>query len=453
MAGIGFTLKRVISRGDLTSFTAGSLSGVLVVAGPSLLSMATIWLVMGPLGAARPEAAAPFTALLIYTLALSTILSGGIQYSFTRFVADRIHERAEPVAVGALLRLLAWLAPSACAAGALFSLIGRVLPGNQALAAAVSGLLSGAVTCMWVLVLFSSLLHKHARILLVYGLGMAAAAGLSWLGRDMGPAGLALGFGLGYLVLCAGLLILILAEFKPQAPPRGSAVVAMARRYPALCAYGFTYYAATWADKFAAWLVLGDAPLGTRLLLHQPTDSVAYLAGLTIVPGLAFFVIASETSYFAALRRFLKALSGRPYLDIQRTLADLAARGREALAALALFQALVTAAALLAAPALALEPGRMRGFAVYTLGAFFQLMAVAAQNFLFYVEAYGKALSGAAVFLVVNAALSTALALAAPGLGPGWGFLAGALASAVLSLFLALRSLRCLDRLLYTSSN
>lgn len=452
MAGIGFTLKRVITKGGLSSFAVGSLSGVFIVAGPSLMAMASLWLITGPLAAVGEANMGQFTALLVYTFAATIILSGGLQYSFTRYVADAIHRGDERVAVGALLRLLAGLVPSAFALAASAAYALPVLPGVSLPAAmALCGWLAASVTAMWVLVLFSSMLRAYGRILGLYAASMALAVLAAWALKGAGSPGLVAAFSLAYTALDLGLLVLIVLEHRPLRPPRGSAVLAMARRYPALFWYGIAYYAAGWVDKAVYWIAEGVAMEGTALRLYPPMDSVAYFAGLSMVPGLVFFIVSSETDYFAALRRFLTALSGKPYRKIRQCLEELNRKARLSLSRLGIFQAGLSLAAILVAPLLVAHPAVQRiPFALYVAGAVFHLVALAAQNFLFYIEAYVPALGGALAFLGGSLAASIASALLVPGGPPGLGYLAGAALSALVSVRSLYASLRSLDRVLYT---
>ncbi|HOX92719.1 MAG TPA: exopolysaccharide Pel transporter PelG, partial [Spirochaetales bacterium] len=339
MAGIGFTLKRVISRGDVTSFALGSLGGVFIVAGPSILSMVSLWLVTGPLASAQPGSMGPFTAALIYTLMGSTILSAGLQYTFTRSVADSLHRGQEGQAVGALLKLLAWLAPLSFALGALVAWLLVMFPGSTAMLESITvGILASSTTCLWILVLFSSMLHRYLRVLVLYAFGMAAAVLLSGpLAKAMGSAGLALAFAGAYLVIDIGLLVFILAERKPLTPVGFDPPRKMAQRYPALLLYGFAYQGALWADKIITWFSRGRQEPGSSLFLAPQVDSVAYLASLSLVPGLVFFIVSSETEYFAALRRFLNALAKQPYRVIRSTMHELQVRAKSAVARLATF--------------------------------------------------------------------------------------------------------------------
>lgn len=451
MAGIGFTLKRVISRGDVTSFALGSLGGVFIVAGPSILSMFSLWLVTGPLSSVEPSAMGPFTATLIYALMTSTILSAGLQYTFTRSVADALHRGQEGQAAGALLKLLAWLAPLSFAFGFAAAWPLSLFPGAPNwLESAALGLLSMTATCMWMLVLFSSMLHRYLRVLVLYALGLGAAVFLSGpLAAKVGSAGLCLAFGGAYLILDLGLLALIVTERRPEKPAAFEAPRILARRYPALLAYGFAYQGALWADKLLTWFLRGRPEPGTSLFLAAEVDSVAYLASLSLIPGLVFFIVASETDYFAALRRFLNALTKRPYRVIRSALHELQRHARRAVVRLAVFQASVTLAVILARPIIA--PGaEATAFTLYAAGALFQLVALCAQNFLFYLEAYEQAFLGALAFLAGNA-LATAMGLLFIANWPaGAGYLLGAALSAWVSSASLARTLRGLDRFLYT---
>jgi uncharacterized membrane protein len=104
MAGIGFTLRKVIARGEMGSTVQAALSGILIVAGPWILSIITLSIVNRYMGVMMAEASGLFIAQLVYTYSASLILFSPIHLLFTRLIADLIWEDRESEAS----RLLLW---------------------------------------------------------------------------------------------------------------------------------------------------------------------------------------------------------------------------------------------------------------------------------------------------------------------------------------------------------
>ena len=71
MAGIGFELQRVLKRGGIGSFVKVALSGIMIVAGPWLLSIIGIFLIGRFAGVALREGRSLFMSVVIYSYAFS----------------------------------------------------------------------------------------------------------------------------------------------------------------------------------------------------------------------------------------------------------------------------------------------------------------------------------------------------------------------------------------------
>ena len=102
MAGIGFELRKVMGRGGIGSFLRAAFAGIMIVAGPWILSVIGINIIqrlpglsLGPL--------AYFAAAVIYCYAWSLFLFGGFHFLFTRIVADKLYEKKEGEAAGAIV--------------------------------------------------------------------------------------------------------------------------------------------------------------------------------------------------------------------------------------------------------------------------------------------------------------------------------------------------------------
>ncbi|HEB10082.1 MAG TPA: hypothetical protein ENI06_02575, partial [Spirochaetales bacterium] len=103
MAGIGFELQRVLRKGGMTSFLQVALSGVIIVAGPWLLSIIGIFLISRFAGFALKEGASLFMGVIIYSYAFSLFIFGGTHYVFTRFISDLIYLEKKEESAAALI--------------------------------------------------------------------------------------------------------------------------------------------------------------------------------------------------------------------------------------------------------------------------------------------------------------------------------------------------------------
>ena len=95
MAGIGFELRKVISRGNFGSFVKAAISGIMIVAGPWLVSILSLTVVARFFAGTYAEAPTLFLAVLVYGYAGSLIVAGGFHYLFTRLIADLLYEKKE----------------------------------------------------------------------------------------------------------------------------------------------------------------------------------------------------------------------------------------------------------------------------------------------------------------------------------------------------------------------
>ena len=69
MAGIGFELRKAISRGGLGSFLKAAFSGIMIVAGPWIMSIIGITAIQRLMGFAVEEAPEHFMGVVIYSYA------------------------------------------------------------------------------------------------------------------------------------------------------------------------------------------------------------------------------------------------------------------------------------------------------------------------------------------------------------------------------------------------
>ncbi|MBI9106257.1 MAG: exopolysaccharide Pel transporter PelG [Spirochaetales bacterium] len=455
MAGIGFELRKVINKGGLGSFFQIAMSGAMIVAGPWILSIITIILIQTFLIQALDGKLELFMGVIIYCYAFSLFLFGGFHYLFTRRMSDLLYNKKEGQAFGYVLLL--------CIPVSLVSIL-LSLPSvlmldlkieHAALFKASTVLIFTIVNCMWIVMLFVSVLKWYMKILIVYASGLFSSLFFIYIAsKHFGLAGALLGFGTGHLLIVILLIILCRAAWKPVKPEPPHDIKTSAGFHPLrnfikyllrhryLFGAGLLYYWGIWIDKFIFWQSFGENLSETYIRLFSAYDIPVYLANLTMIPGLIFFVIFSETEFYTALKRFLFKLTGGRYSDIlmaKRTL------GRVTLTSIkeqSIMQGTITVIIIIMSENIIMQ---------ITLAAvFFHLLLLTLLNYLFYIEQYRHAFYCSAVFFCVNAITALITAASILSLSPGFSYMISAAAASGTAVFLLKRDISTLERHIFT---
>jgi uncharacterized membrane protein len=458
MAGIGFELQRVLRKGGLGSFVKVALSGIMIVAGPWLLSIAGIFLIGRFADFIFREGRSLFMGVVIYSYAFSLFIFGGSHYIFTRLLSDLIYLRKSREAASLLLLFSLFVAALAAAisiaALTRVSLLGVSRPLLFKICAVGFFVI---INLAWLQMIFISLLKKYVAIFLVFLGGMTlSVAGVLALGRIMALGGAMLGFACGQGFTVALLLILSFQEYRPgKIKETIQAMLRDVPKYRFLFLSGLFYYWGIWIDKMVFWVFLGEPVPGTFFRLFEVYDIPVYLANLTMIPGLVYFIVVLETEFYTYLKDFLQSLGEGIFKDIQKRKQLLLLTLKRGLREQSLFQGVITAAFLILAPSLA---GAFTGvdatlLQITMLAVFFQLLFLTEMTFLFYFELYLPSFIGAVVYFTVNLALSLLTALAGRGFF-GLSYLAAGITASLLCALFLLRAVKKADRLVlarYTS--
>ena len=458
MAGIGFELQRVLRRGGIGSFVKVALSGIMIVAGPWLLSIIGIFLIGRFAGFTLQEGRSLFMGVVIYSYAFSLFIFGGSHYIFTRLLSDLIYLKKNRQAASLLLFFS--LIVIALAAGISITAMRWIsLPGvsRPLLFKTFAAAFFVIINLAWLLMIFISLLKKYVAIFLVFLGGMILSViGVLFLGRTMGLGGAMLGFfaGQGFTVVL--LLILSFQEYRPaEVKETLKALVSYFPKYGFLFLSGLFYYWGIWIDKMIFWAVLGQPVPGTFFRLFERYDIPVYLSNLTMIPGLVYFIVVLETDFYSYLKDFLGSLANGMLGDIQKRKSLMRTKLRQGLREQSLFQGVITAAFLILAPALGsifsgIDVPLLR---MAMIAVFFQLLFLTEMTFLFYFEQYLPAFLAALSYFLVNLGGSLATAFHGANLFGMSYLVAGVVASGICALFL-FKTVRRADRLIlarYTS--
>ena len=448
MAGIGFVLRKLTSRGDLLGLVQGYAHASISSSGGWLFTIVTLSLItfFGPSFASYADLSV-FRLIVVYNFAFSLVLTGPLVLVLTRYLSDQIFARTVDgvpgMVVGGMTVAVVTSAPLVLP---FYFLYLDLTP-----AARVAGWLGYAlVTAVWVLGVFLSTLKEYGAVTRTFGMGMLIALAAAYgAGPNAGVSGMLLGFDVGLAFIVFALVARVFAEF-PFPVSRPFAFLPYFRSQWPLALSGGIYFTGIWADKWLMWMAPERQVLPSGLVSYPDYDSALFLAALSIVPSMAVFVVNIETRFFDQYHRFYRAIGSHATLarlyDLQAGLLKAVFLGSRQLV---LPQAMLVVAALALAPAIFtafdIPYGQIGIFRIAMLGALFQLFFMLLTIVLSYLDLNRLTLGLHTLFLVTNTLGTVAtLYLGFPYYGYGYF-----LASVVSFLAACLVTFRCLDDLPY----
>ncbi len=455
MAGIGFELQRVLKHGGMTGVFKVALAGIIIVAGPWLISILGIFALSRFAGFALKEGGFLFTAAIVYSYAFSLFLFGGLHYIYTRYTSDLIYIKDDSRAFSTLLLsmlIIGIMSTLVAIAGVIFIKTDNIE--NLFMYKIFAAVLFVSVNLIWLVMIFITLLKKYMTIFLVYIIGMILSFGaVYFLGRDYKLGGAMAGFSIGQVSILVMLLFLILRYIKPGNIFREmKPLMSYFKKYKYLLGAGVFYSAGIWIDKIALWIYAGSHVEGTYLVLFEHYDITVYFANLTLIPGLVYFMIFSETNFYVRLRRFLMKISTRTFTEIQEEKFKLLHTMRVSIREQSMFQGVITVGLIILAESI--NENFLGGYSsLLTLrlvlsGVFFHLLFLTLLTFLFYLERYKEAFLTQICFFSINFGGTLYFAgISIPVYGAGY-LISGIVTSILSGLFLW-RAIKTMDRRIF----
>lgn len=443
MAGIGFELQRALRGGSLVKAVTVALTGIVIVAGPWLISIIGISIITGTASFVLREGQGLFIGVIVYAYAFSICLFGGLHYIFTRYISDLLFNKKYHRVTATLVLVSLGTVFLGVLMGLPFALsVSSPQISHGALFKVAMVILFVAINIIWLEMLVITILKGFFTIIGAYLAGMAVSVGGTvYLGARYALGGALLGFSIGQFAVALILFIIILRWTVPSRPRYElKPLWNHARRYRALMLSGWFYSAGLWVDKMVFWFTKGSSIGGTPIHLYEGYDNAAYIANLSVIPALVFFTIFTETTFFAGLRRFLLKLGTHIYTRIIEERYALLQNSRKIIGEQLYFHGLIVLVLLVI----------LRGFLVKVLvvAVFFHMAFLTFFTFLFYLESYDKALGSSILFFFTNFALTLA-SVYVSWIPPGTGYLAGALVAGVYSLYHLYNNLNNLDRIIF----
>ncbi|HDZ57386.1 MAG TPA: histidine kinase [Pseudomonas xinjiangensis] len=437
MAGIGFELRKILSRDSYTATLRAYVYAGLISSGPWVLSIISVMLIgFLSLGVVTPDVLVrQFLVTVTYLMASSLILTGGLQLFFTRFVSDRLFERRYDMIMPNLLGILLLVT---LGAGLLACVILWFLF-DQPFIYRLLVLSNFVVLCnLWLVIIFLSGMKAYNRILLVMFLGYSLMVGSAFVLRAWQMDGLLLALLIGHSSLLFLFLFDILREYQSD---RLIAFDFLDRSkvFLSLLATGLCYNLGIWVDKFIFWFnpatsdqVIG--PLRASMLYDLPI----FLAYLAIIPGMAVFLVRIETDFAEWYERLFSAIrDGQTLQHIGQLKNEMTLSIRQGLQEICKVQGITVVLIFLFAPSLldwlGMSQYYLPLFYVDVVGVSIQVLFMALLNVFFYLDKRAVVLELCLLFVVLNILLT----LLSQYLGPsffGYGFTVSLICCVLLGL-------------------
>ena len=449
MAGIGFELRKLLKRESFIGLLQAYGFAGLISAGPWVLSIVGVMLigVMSVGVVDQSHMVAQFLVSVTYLMAASLILTGALQLLFTRFVADRLFEKKHAVI---LPNLMGALTLTTIVSGVTGALVLSLLFQETVLYRLLMLACFVTLCNIWIAVVFLSSMKEYLKILGIFLIGYVITVTAALLLRPYGLEGLLMGFLWGHATLFFLMLALVLRNHP------GDRLIAfdfLPRRqvFYSLAATGLFYNIGIWADKFIFWFnPLTSEPVIGPLRASVIYDLPIFLAYLSIVPGMAVFLVRLETDFAEQYDAFYRAVrEGDTLANIERIKDNMVYAVRQGIYEIFKVQGLTVVILFLGGPiilqAIGISPLYIHLFYVDVAAVGMQVVLLAIMNVFFYLDKRRIVLGLSIFFASVNIGAT----LATQYLGPsfyGYGFATAVALTSVLGLAILSRKL---DRLEY----
>ena len=450
MAGIGFELRRLLRKNTLLGLVEAYAYAGIIGSGPWVFSIIGILLV----GIFSASIVVPsilvtqFQTSVTYLVASSLILTGLVQLAFTRFVSDRLFEKKREVILPNLngLMLIVVMVASVIGTFCLFILLPELGLLYRLLMLAGFVLMSA----VWVMTVFLSGMKRYKAIVILFGCAYALIVLTALWWRPHGLEGLLAGFVFGHLILLAGMWVLTVREFNPQGKLISFEFADSKKLYPSLMAIGLLYNLGIWVDKFMFWYFPPTSdPIIGHLRASLIYDLPVFLSYLSIIPGMAVFLVRIETDFVEFYDKFYDAVRGGGSLEYIENMRDeMVYSIQQGLSEIGKIQTLAVLATFVAGPALLGWLGISQLYLpllyVQVIGAGLQVGLMAILNVFFYLDQRRIVLFLCIEFVVLNVAL-TGLTLWLGAALYGYGFALSVLITLATGLVLLSRQLNRLE--------
>ena len=308
MAGIGFSLRKILSHDTLTRTTAAYSVAGLISGGPWLISVFSI-ILLAILVSFIPEYRlymTQFQVSITFLVAGSLIFSGLAGDSFSRYAADQIFSNRSTDVLSNLNGML--LVMTTCAGVLSFLFVLFLFP-QQCILYRLSLMSSFVVLSnIWVVISLLTGLKDYKVILKAFFFSYIVLVSLAYSLRHFGLEAFMYSFLLGQLILWFMLMVALYKNY-PTNTIISFHFLKKGSVHRILILIGFIFNLAVWVDKFIFWY----SPSTSYQVIGPFRGSWFYdlpifIAYLCSVPGMAVFLLLIETNFSDDYKDFHEAI-------------------------------------------------------------------------------------------------------------------------------------------------
>ncbi len=302
MAGIGFVLRKLLKKDDLSGVIQAYLHATLASSGPwlfTVLALGSFFVITGDY--IQHELLDNFRVILLYNFAFSLVISAPFTIVSTRYLADLIYREDVEDAPAMLLGTLLVLDFVSLPAVSGFYLFCTNLELSLVFYAVINFILIAGI---WQSSIFISAIKQYTGVTFsfIFGLIVAVFAAV-YLANIYSELGMINGFNLGLAFIFSSLVALVFAEY-PKKCTQLFQVLPYFKKYRELALGALLYSIGIWADKWIMWFAPEAVTLPNGLVMYPHYDSAMFVAYLTVVPAMSMFLISQETSFFEQYIKF-----------------------------------------------------------------------------------------------------------------------------------------------------
>lgn len=425
MAGIGFELRKLLKKDSLFGLLQAYGYAGIIGSGPWVLAILGVMSV-GILSLhlnTRSDIVLSFLISITYLMAASIVFGGWLQLMLTRYISDLIYVKKYLEIIPNLFGALLVTTVTSLAFGLLF----WPLFSEQSLAYRM--LMTGSLVLLsniWILVVMLSGMRSYQNVLASFAIGYFLTIIFSVSLRGFGLEGLLSGFFLGQSIMMFFMLGLIVHEYSTDKLISFN-FLDRHKVFYSLAAISVIYNLGVWADKLMFWFnpvtsepIIG--PLRSSIIYDPPI----FLAYLSIIPGMAVFLLRMEADFVDKYNAFYDAIkNGAPLKEIRRCKISMIETIRVSFFEIFKVQAITAAVLIYAADEIlsffSISTNYRMLFAVDVAAVGVQVALLGVFNVLFYLDKRFIILALSIAFLLSNCILT----LITQQLGPmfyGYGF-------------------------------
>lgn len=332
MAGIGFELRKILKRDSYVSLVQAYLYAGVISSGPWILSIVGLQLIgLLSLAASTSERfIGHFHTTITYAIVASMLLTSVLQQSFTRYAADRLYEHKVDTIVPNFFGAILLVTVVSGVVG--FTALWWWFPGQTLFYRALLLATFVVLGDIWIATIFLSGVREYKAIVAMFAIGYGTSVVAALAMREMGLEGLLFGYLLGQGILLMGMVGVALRNYPSPMFLQWDFLHAK-RMYPSLIFIGLFYNIGMWADKLIFWYYpetsqVAIGPIRGSLIYDVPVT----LAWLTIIPGMAVFLVRVETDFVERCQAFYDGIvKGAPLAWIENKKNDMVKEVRHAL--------------------------------------------------------------------------------------------------------------------------